>query len=239
MSILRRIPGERFSEVEPLWAGGLAVLIGGGPSLTPEHVALVHAQRVRGIYCIAVNDAYLLAPWADVCYFADSHWWKWQTVGTPKPQLGLSGEQVRERFSAFAGEKCTIENSGANVTDERVHMLRNRDHPNLGHGLSLDPRVLVTGRHSGFQAINLAVLAGARTIILLGYDGRPSADGKAHFFGEHPRPTPAAAYEYYRKAYSAAEREIIAAGVKVLNCSPGSAIDSFEKLPLECALEAH
>lgn len=245
MSILRRLPAERFSEVLPAWQGATVVLVGGGPSLTLAQVALVAEAHAAGaVRVIAVNDVYLWIPWAEVLYGADSHWWGWQIEGVAKPVLGLSAAQVRERFRAFAGQKCTIQNSGENVADDAVHMLRNLKHPLHSQGLSLDPRYLATGRNSGYQALNLAVLAGAKTIVLLGFDGRPAVDGKTHWSGGHPRPTPAAAYEEYRRAFSAGESAIAAAGVRVINASPGSAIDSFPKMELEQALtgnfnEAH
>lgn len=233
--ILRRRDADRFSEVLPAWAGATAVIIGGGPSLSTAQVECVGAACAasgvagnghadgRRVYAIAVNDAYRLAPFAEVLYFADSHWWEWH--------------RARPEFVEYAGQKCTIQNSGANVTDEAVHMLRNAHHPYLGNGLSLDPGVLVSGRNSGFQALNLAILAGAKSVLLLGFDGRPDKTGRTHWFGEHPRPTPASAYEHYRRAFSAAERMIAAAGVRVLNCSPGSGIDSFPKVALENALD--
>lgn len=230
--ILRRIDGSRFSEVLPAWREKRAFIIACGPSLTLEQVALVEAHRgAAGV--IAVNDAYLVAPWADVHYAADSHWHKWHTEGIAKPTLGLFAADVRELWASFRGQKCTIQNSGSNVTDDAVHMLKNRDHPVHGLGLSLDPHYLVTGRNSGFQALNLAVLAGAKEIILLGFDGAPNAAGKDHFHGGHPRPTPPAAYPLYRQAMSAAEGSLKEAGVEVINCTPGSQIDSFPKRALE------
>jgi hypothetical protein len=234
--ILRRIEGSRFSEVAPLWGGLTAVILGGGPSLTHEQIALVRrAREASTVRVIAVNDAYLLAPWADVQYAADEHWRKWHADGIDKPLLGLTAQDVRERWAGFTGQKCGIQ-SHCQCHDDAVHLLRNRDFPAITMGLSLDPRALVTGRNSGFQALNLAVLAGAKLIILLGFDGKPNEQGREHFHGGHPQPTPAAAYPLYRQAMSAAEREIEAAGVTVLNCSPGSAIDSFPKLSLEEAL---
>ena len=81
MSILRRRAGwpvDRYSEIAPEWSGGTAVLLGGGPSLTLGQVEKVRAAREAGaVHVIAVNDAYRLAPFADVCYFADSEWWGW------------------------------------------------------------------------------------------------------------------------------------------------------------------
>ncbi len=230
--ILKRLESG-FSQVIPKWSNDLVVLVAGGPSLTDDQLEIIGpAARF-----IAVNDAYLAAPWADVCYFADSHWHAWHTAGVARPSLGLSASDVRERFVDFAGQKCTIQNSGANIKDSAVHMLRNINYPNHSNGLSLDPQALCTGRNSGFQALNLAVLAGAKKIILLGYDGQPGADGRAHWFGDHPRPTPPAIYPLLRQAMSAAEQAIKDAGVVVINCSPGSAIDSFPKMELPQALE--
>lgn len=232
--MLRRLEGTRFSEVLRVWEGATVVVIGGGFSLTLEQVAAVRAARELGaVRCIAVNDAYLWADFADVLYGADARWWAWQEAGIPKPLLGMSADQVRERYRAFAGERCTIEHSGNDV-DDAIHMLRNhRSQPYHLQSLSLDPTALATatGKNSGFQAINLAVLAGAKTVVLLGIDGRPG-----HFHGGHPIASPAQFYEEMRKAFSAAEDSIRKAGVTVLNASPGSSIDSFPKVRLEEAL---
>jgi hypothetical protein len=228
--ILRRIDGVRFSEVLPLWKGRTVVIIGGGPSITAAQIMVTQRAHAEGrANVIAVNDAFLIAPWADVQYAADSSWHKWMEQGLDKPALGLKAADVRERWATFRGQKCTIENSGANVTDETVHMMRNRHFPHNGVGLSLDPRFLVTGRNSGFQSMNLAVLAGAARILLLGFDGKAGDNGKDHFHGGHPRPTPRDAYQHYRAAMTAAESALEDAGVEVVNCTPGSAIDSFPK----------
>ncbi|MBI4291317.1 MAG: hypothetical protein HY661_07560 [Betaproteobacteria bacterium] len=212
------------------------MIFGGGPSLTMDQVEKVREAHQRG-RCrgIAINDAYLVAPWADVLYAADRLWWLAHAAGVAKPLLGLSADQARERFSAFPGERCSIQGTGKNA-DEPIHLLRNRDHPCYSVGLSLDPGALVTGRHGGWQALNLAVLAGAKVGILLGIDGRPSPEGKTHWHGGHARATPAASYGQYRQAWSAGEDALKAAGVSVLNASPGSAIESFPKVNLAEAL---
>ena len=225
MSVLRREPGCRFSEVAREWGETTAVLIGGGPSLTVEQVEQVRAAREAGaVRVIAINDAYRLAPFADVCYFADSEWWGWH--------------KNRPDFQAFAGQKCSISDSGGNIKDPAVHILRNANSRGQSFGLSLDPRQIVTGSNSGYQALNIAVLAGAKTIILIGFDAREPT-GKTHWFGDHPKREPIAAYAQYRKAFSLGERAILAAGVKVVNCSPGSAIDSFPKMDLADALRLY
>lgn len=236
--ILERLAGERYSRVLPLWRDLAVVIIAGGPSLTQEQVAQVALARERDVLrVIAVNDSYLWAPWADLHYAADAKWHRWHSAGIDKPALGLTAAQVREAWASFPGERCSIQASET-VVDERVHILKNMHHPANGNGLSLDRGAIATGRHSGFQALNVAILAGTKTGILLGFDGAPAADGRTHWHGDHPRPSGAAVYKHFRLAFSAAERAIEAAGVSVLNCSPGTAINSFPKVPLERALEA-
>jgi hypothetical protein len=231
VSVLER-ESSGFSRVRQEWIGVTAAILGGGPSLTQDQVAQVqHSCRV-----VAVNDAYLLAPWADVCYFADSIWWEWQIEGHAKPLLDLSGAEVRERFKNFEGQLCSIQYAGSNIRDERVHMMREQmKDPNT---LSDDPTRLVTGRNSGFQAMNLAILAGASRILLLGFDNHiDHVTGRSHWFGEHPRPrTHPLFYDFMRRSFSAAEHAIKEAGVEVINCTPGSTLDSFPKREIEEAL---
>lgn len=149
--------------------------------------------------------------------------------------MGLSAERARERFAGFAGLKCSIQCTGAEITDPEVHLLRNLHFPQNGIGLSLDPEYLVTGSNSGFQALNLAILAGVAQVILLGFDANDT-DGEAHWHGSHPATTPPGAAAGYRQSFKAATKAIKAAGVRVLNCSPGSTIACFERMDLVDAL---
>lgn len=118
-----------------------------------------------------------------------------------------------------------------------MHILRNSTGSQHGTGLSDDNRMLVTGGNSGYQALNLAVLAGAKNIILLGYDAREPENGeKSHWFGEHPQICTLAAYPMYRDSFKKGAQAIKNAGVRVINCSPNSAIDVFEKMDINKAL---
>ena len=240
MTILRRRADHpSFSLVDPNWKDETVVLIAGGPSVTVEQVGLAERAHAAGrVRCIVVNDAYLLAPWADLLYAADAHWWRWHQDGLEKKSLGLTAAQVAERFAAFQGERCAISNSVNKVKmPPGVHVIANAGGNVHGDGLSLKAYEIFTGRHSGFQAINVAVLAGAKTLLLLGYDGRAAKDGRTHWFGEHPRPTPPAIFGEIKKSFAAVEKLLRQAGVTVINCSPGSAIDAFPKMVLEDVLK--
>lgn len=103
-------------------------------------------------------------------------------------------------------------------------------------GLSEDPQALHTGCNSGYQAINLAVLAGAKRVPLIGYDCKVGDGGKMHWFGDHPVKTPASVFQEMRKKFRTAIEPLHAAGVEVLNCTPGSALDAFARAELESVL---
>ena len=111
-------------------------------------------------------------------------------------------------------------------------------------GLSTDPKVIHHGHGSGYSLVSMAHNKGAKRIVLLGYDLRyaPDYDGKAHqigstprhYFGEYPHSMQhwpsvqvkdgvhVELLELYR---SIAEQGL----VEVINCTPDSAIDCFER----------
>lgn len=179
------------------WGGERVFILGGGPSLSHAPLAALRgAGRV-----IAINDAFLLAPQADVHYFADARWFEWN----------------RSDLSVFAGRyrvtRAEIVAPGLDV--RRLRHDRRRDY-------STDPGVLA-GYCSGANAINLAALFGARDIILLGFDMRPGNWHDRH--KTPPRPT-----HHRDKFIPSIERmapHLAAAGVRVTNATPGSALTCF------------
>ncbi|MDZ4253989.1 MAG: hypothetical protein U1A72_15575 [Sulfuritalea sp.] len=182
---------------------------------------------------IAVNDAYLVAPWADICYFADARWWKWHTDGIAKkwPWVSFTAEEVKKAFAEFRGQKVTIFNTGMLVADPTVFMLHN-------HGsdeLSEKPNGVHTGSNGGYQAINIAVLAGGNPILLVAYDMR-FQQGKSHSHNGHPLKHSESAYLGYANRFGSMLPQLKRLKVEVLNCTPGSAIKAFQFVPLEEAL---
>lgn len=98
--------------------------------------------------------------------------------------------------------------------------------------MSDNPEALHTGYNSGYQAVNLAVLTGARRIVLAGYDAKPNSDGRRHFFGDHPDGTEAP-YQHMISAFRNAVKWLDRAGVEVMNASPDSALVMFKKVGLQ------
>lgn len=194
--------------VPRLWPCATIVCVGGGPSLTPEDVA-----RCRGrARVLAINDAYRLAPWADVLYACDAKWWRWH-----------------EGVPTFMGLKYSLDRAAA--TWPGVTVLANTGEDDLERS----PHGLKTGRNSGFQAMNLAVHLGAARILLLGYDMQTGGPRRSHWFGDHPDRV-VSPYSTFIDRFRTIVSPLQQLGVEVINCSRQTALHVFPCRPLEDVL---
>ena len=95
-----------------------------------------------------------------------------------------------------------------------------------------------TGNNGGFQAMNLAVHLGAKRILLLAFDMR-RVGNRAQWHDKHKRPTPPDVYANNMiPQFEAAVKDLDMLGVKVINCTPGSALKCFPIMPVEEACRA-
>jgi len=192
----------------PDWHQQTCVCIGTGPSLTEEQLVMVHSYRKHGsaaMRAIAINDAGLrrclplAAPWADILYAADARWW--QFYNPAFTGLRISGEEVKD------------------VETVPLTMLAR------GEPMPREPGSVVSGDHSGFQALGLALTLGATRIILLGYDcggnKRNAQPNREPRFSSEP-PFHGWAEKYHQVPARWPHVEII-------NCSPQSIITAFPK----------
>lgn len=88
--------------------------------------------------------------------------------------------------------------------------------------------------NSGAGAIELAILKGASTVLLVGYDMQHTG-GKKHWHGDHPRHLANAG----KVSQWPAEFERLKArhkGVNIINCSRDTALTCFQRMNLEDAL---
>lgn len=168
---------------------------------------------------IAINNSYILAPWADVLYACDKRWW-------------LDNPEALE----FKGLKVTL----TDPISDKVHRLNYSPGQEGTKGLSLDPTKLRTGRNGGYQSINLAVLFGAKRIILLGIDmrcqkGKPG-EMRTHWHAGHKRVLNPSTLESMIPHFDTLKQPLKELGVEVINCSPGSAVRAFPLRKLEDVL---
>lgn len=191
----------------PDWRGQRCVIVASGPSAVEQPIDLAHG-RVR---CVAVNNSWRLAPFADVLYASDASWWR------ENDHAGFGGLRV----------------SRSDVDGVLRVAIRDKGHP-LRDVMHFDtPGVIGAGGCSGFQALNLAVQFGATDIALVGFDAR--VDNGVHWHGNHERtgnPTRWTA-AIWAANLDAAASALAGRGIRVVNCSPVSALTAYEKMGLE------
>lgn len=186
---------------------GVVVCVASGPSLTPEQCAVAMEARARA-HCriIAVNNNYISVPSADILFAADGKWWRQHLAAV--------------RASGFRGELWTQDHAASAALDLRWI------HGKPGAGLSKEPETILHGGHSGHQAVGLAVLLGARRILLAGFD---MTRGK-HWHPDHQKPLSNGDMSVLVPHYEKMARDLEAAGVECVNCTgPNSAIPYFRR----------
>jgi hypothetical protein len=133
-------------------------------------------------------------------------------------------------YRSFTGVKATIEQTGCSIDEPGVFLLHNAGEL----GISSEPNALATGGNSGHQALNLAVLAGASRVVLLGYD-MGHAGKRTHWHSGHPSRTDESAFMRFCAAMATTVKPLAALGVQVINCS-GGVLECFPRVPLESVL---
>lgn len=212
-----------------------AVCVASGPSLTDSQCEIADEGRRAGrCRIIVVNDNWRKLPDADVLYACDPGWWE------------LYADDVRERFHGEAWTHAPIADASGTYAQSESRQLRViARYPWLecvqvtrAEGLPIGGRVCMGG-NSGYQAIGLAYLFGARRIILIGYDLQRqdgANQGKAHWFGDHPKPlTQGAPTSWIRRFEVLAEDAW--GRCEIINCTRTTALACFPRAELCDVLE--
>src|SRR3972149_821520 len=140
-----RNPHRPFWEVMPdgAWRGERCFIIGGGPSL-----AGFDFERLRGQgRIIAVNKAYLDAPFADILFFMDGS----TTTFYGLVQNGRLAPGCLEKWNEFKGYKVFLNILGRKLDD--VYSIRGAGRTGLSNSLR---KGIYHGNNSGVGAIGLA-----------------------------------------------------------------------------------
>lgn len=193
--------------VPRMWAGRTVLVMATGPSI-PDLVRQLPPNRA-GAASVAVNDAFRLAPWADMLYAADPAWWRHHAQDALR----------------FAGLKATANDS---CEFRAVRALT----PTGVQGFDEDPGCVRTGGNSGYQAVHVAIHAGASRVLLLGFDMHGG-----HYFGNHPpglSNTSEATYQSWLERFDALNGR----GAEIVNCTPGSALTCFRRADLRAEISA-
>ncbi|MHB2169958.1 hypothetical protein [Alsobacter sp. R-9] len=200
-----------MERLEADWAGRTVYLIGGGPSLKGFDFQVL---RGRGIV-VAINDAILAAPWADVAFSIDTVW-------------------IRNRVEAlrdWGGEFVAAVPQGYEPPEGvRGRFLQRKQ----GTGVSPLPWIIMTGDNSGYAALSMALMRGAARVALLGYD--MTTPGHWHEGYNWRSRYGARDYPRWAAMFGTLAVAAKARGVDVVNCNPQSRVRAFRfGQPLEIA----
>ena len=92
------------------------------------------------------------------------------------------------------------------------------------------------GGNSGYQAINLAYLWGAKAIVLLGFDCSQPAGKEAHWFGQHEEGLiNLQPFALWQSRFPALAEDLAHDGVQVINSSRETLLTCFDRAPIEVA----
>ena len=197
-------------------AGPVCVIIGSGISLTFDDINEAR-DRFPSAYFIVIQDAYVLAPWADTLYFCDYKWINWHYDSV---------------LTKFAGEVATIDVAAVNKYEgEFTHIACVDAQRETIPGLCPSNGAIHHGYSSGYQAMHIARNRGFDKIVLLGMDY--GATGRGHFFGSHPDNSDQNSdFRTMVRAFNDAAPQLAAEGVRVINCTPQTALQCFPRMTL-------
>ncbi len=206
----------KYWTIPHIWEEEPCAILGGGRSLSQVNLGLLTKSRV-----IAVNDAYKLGQW-DLCYFKDGNWFD-QVAFKDHPEAGTN----RDHLLNFKGLKVTSSNEDLN--DPSVHVLQRGRRERLER----DPNFITYCNNAGAEATALAIMMGCNPIVLCAFDMKV-VDGKHNWHDNHVREMPESIYaEYYMNPFRAFAKDASSLGVTIINCTIGSALDTFPIAPLE------
>lgn len=203
-----------------------AILLGTGPSVTP---AVLERVRASGLPVYGCNNTYQVCT-LTALLACNPEWWDWYW---PRDAALREGA-----FQKWTWDEPTARKYG-------LRHVRGE----WGDGLSREPGVIRYGHSSGYQLLGIAYHAGVREMVLVGYDlryprgydgQRQIAGGNRHYFGEYPP-----ALQHWTKFNIGPNGEMNGLldcyrtirpaeyGLRIVNCTPGSALDCFETAALE------
>jgi len=212
---------------EPSWDDLPVVLLGSGPSV--DGVAL---ERLRGrAHVVAIKEACRLVDFHEATVSMDLNW----------PQRPHAWDLMCREASA---KKLWLvvppdrPNRVGRVCPGAFYLRRSHERG----GLSEDPCVIHSGFCSGYSGLGFAYHRRPRVIFLFGYDYTTDLKpgGKHHAGSLNPwfSRGQAAGWGDWANHFATAVPQLEAAGIRVVNANPGSAITCFPKVTSEEALES-
>jgi len=238
-----------FWEVPKIWQDGDVWIIGGGYSIIdqfnipedvvddvmsmrkPVSVYSPFMESIHNKHIIGTNIAYQLGNWIDWNLFGDDDF-------------------IKDHLAGFNEFKGLVVTCAENYDDmpSYVHILKRDRQKHIG--INLNPKRLSFNNNTGSAAVNLAILAGAKRIFLLGFDMVLKEKRKyQHWHAEYRKEkvnieyaeeelrTARSCMDKHLRSFPVIAKEAAKLGVEIYNVNPNSLITDFPKITLKTALK--
>lgn len=220
--------------VPKMWEGGDVWILGGGPSVAEqfdipkelvERVMLSKAPlssfspymvSIHKKHVIGINVAFMIGNWIDMVFFGDGGFFL----------------RFKQQLAQFPGLKVSC-----NANSIRESWVKNfqRDGSH-SKGISTKPGFVSWNFNSGAASISVAAQAGAKRILLLGFDMKLSDDKFQHFHNVYQRGAVQderrlrkLPFGRHLKGFDQIAVDAQNLGIEIINLSPNSAITQFRK----------
>lgn len=189
-------------------------IVGGGQSLRGFDYNILQDRKVIGI-----NQACVYIPNLTAIYWADEDW-------AAKNDDTLERHSCKLRFCAKRNPALDY------ATNNTYRMLGGAIPLKLTGDQGFDPDINnVRGNNSGCHVLNLCVNAGAKRIVLLGFDMQVG-----HWHNAYELSYNTEVYQGFLQSINSMAAEL-PSDVEVINCSMISAIEAFPKVPIDVILQ--
>jgi len=185
-------------------------IIGGGPS-----VAETNLDLIKDKFVIGTNAAFYLGEWIDVCFVLDCRFYKWRQDDLEKwpNRIITTCPELKGHPKIEVYKKCTT--CGICYHDGYL-------------------AVPDSGKNAGATAINLAILMGAKKVVLIGYDMKVK-QGRHNYHNYHNHTPRDDVYNKFFVHFKKIKEEL-PEGIEIINATPDSALSLFPKVSLKEAL---
>jgi len=205
------------------WKGHKCFIIGGGPSLKGFNFLQLLGEKV-----IAVNKAFVNAPFAEIQFSIDRQFQDWLTN---LEKGGPTMKRAWEIWPEFQGHKVWLKVPGE-IYQGNIEFVSSAGPEGISESLE---EGIFDGSNSGYAAINLAIALGANPIYLLGFDMKHDG-GQSHYHEGYPKPQSEFQLSLFVKKFNKLAKEVEKKEIKIINLNPNSALKCFDFGTMENAL---
>lgn len=217
--------GDVFVNPGTPWLGKTVLCLGSGDSLRrlteAEWSGVVTMQRA-GAVVFAINSSIKTARLngcePDALFFTDTSWFE-------------TNEELVRSFPGRVFTVCKI----ARAVYDRLERISNE----LTAPFAVGKTPMRDGRSSGHRAVSIAIMCGARRVVLLGYDMRVDpVSGRSHCHDDYSWPGMGGMFaDEFIPGFDGWYRDALAVGCEIMNATDGTALTEFPMIALSSVLQ--